>query len=181
MIYLLRFLLTVMVSALGFTAAIAFHLIESPFTHIQMAIVSFLFTIFIQAFVMFYFIGVSRLSNNIYLILFEEINLDELFENAPKDLSPYLEKAKIFSKDTTRCKRQTIPWTMLILVLGTLGFLLGGAHDTNLVQKTTHSGVIYGFFMATVIGFVRQWYFLGLANKTLRKIKTLFSIPDGSM
>ena len=44
---------------------------------------------------------------------------------------------------------------------GTLGFLLGEAHDTGLVSKTTHSGVVYGFLAATGIGFARQWYYLG--------------------
>ena len=68
-----------------------------------------------------------------------------------------------------------------MLVLGMIAFLLGGAHDTNLVSKTTHSGVVYGFLAAMLIGFVRQWHYLKVGHISLRKIKTLFEIPDGQM
>lgn len=60
-------------------------------------------------------------------------------------------------------------------------FFLGGAHDTGLVPKTIHSGVVYGFSAAVIIGFVRQWYYLGKTHILLRRIKGLFSIPDGQM
>ncbi len=68
-----------------------------------------------------------------------------------------------------------------MLILGMIAFLLGGAHDTGLVLKTTHSGVVYGFLAAMFIGFFRQWWFLGKAHILLRKVKGLFDIPDGSM
>ena len=106
---------------------------------------------------MFYFIGVARLTTNVYSIVATKTNLHELFDNPPTDLAPYLEKTKKFVEDADRCKRQTIPWSILMLVLGMVAFLLGGAHDTGLVQKTTHSGVVLGFFVAMMIGFFRQW------------------------
>ncbi len=178
---LLRFLILLMFLAICLTTAVALKLIEFPLGHIQLAIISFIYTIFAQAFVMFYFIGVSRLTQNVYDILNQKGDIKELFDNPPADLAPYLKKTTKFVQDTTRCKRQTIPWTMLMLVLGTIAFLLGGAHDTGLVRKTTHSGVVYGFLAAMIIGFIRQWYYLGVSNKTLRRLKTLFEIPQGQM
>ena len=68
-----------------------------------------------------------------------------------------------------------------MLILGMIAFLLGGAHDTGMVLKTTHSGVVYGFTGAALIGFFRQWFYLGKSHILLRKIKSLFEIPDHSM
>jgi hypothetical protein len=130
---------------------------------------------------MFYFIGVSRLMNNIYEILHTETNLNELFDNPPSDITPYKKKVVKFAQDADRCKRQTIPWTMLMLIIGSIAFLLGGAHDTGLVSKTVHTGVVYGFLTAMLIGFFRQWYYLKVGHLSLRKVKTLFEIPDGQM
>ena len=108
-------------------------------------------------------------------------NLNELFEVPPTDLAPYVEKTKKFVEDADRCKRQTIPWTILMLILGMIAFLLGGAHDTGLVQKSTHSGVVLGFFIAMSIGFFRQWYYLGKSHLLLRKLKSLYGMADGQM
>jgi len=181
MAYLLRSLITLMLISSSLTIIAALKWISFSFSHIQLAIASYLFTIFTQAFVMFYFIGVSRLVNNIHQILRSKTNLNEIFENPPKDLTPYLKKVDQFVYNTTLSKRKTIPWTMLILTLGMFGFLLGGAYDTKLVSKTIHSGVSYGFFSAMLIGFVKQWIYLGKTHRTLRKLKLLFSIPDNSM
>lgn len=181
MAYLLRGLILIMLLSTLLTVSVALDFFSFPFSHIQLAIVSFLYTIFAQAFVMFYFIGINRLMKNVYEILGSEKNLSELFENPPEDLSPYKKKVYKFVLDSERGKRQTIPWTMLMLVLGMIAFLLGGAHDTNLVSKTTHSGVVYGFLAAMLIGFVRQWHYLKVGHISLRKIKTLFEIPDGQM
>ena len=181
MAYLLRTLNLLMMIGILLTIGTAFGLINFSLSHIQLAIPVFIYTIFAQAFVMFYFIGVSRLTDNVYFILNSEKNLSELFDDPPSDLMPYKKKVFQFSQEATRGKRQTIPWTMLILTLGTLGFLLGGAHDTGLVSKTTHSGVVYGFLAATIIGFIRQWYYLGKSHILLRKLKTQFSLPDDAM
>lgn len=181
MAYLLRSLILLMVLAVLLTASLAHGYITMEFSHIQIAIPTFLYTIFAQAFVMFYFIGVSRLVNNIQMILKSENNLPELFENPPEDLTPYVKKVDRFVHEADLAKRQTIPWTMLMLILGMIAFLLGGAHDTNMVEKTTHSGVVYGFIVSMLIGFFRQWWFLGKAHLLLRKVKTLFDIPDGQM
>lgn len=170
-----------MVLGIGLTTGLALNWLTLPMSHIQVAIPAFLYTIFAQAFVMFYFIGVSKLVDNIHLILTSEKNLGELFENPPQDLKPYLEKVIRFVAEAKRCKRQTIPWTMMMLILGMIAFLLGGAHDTNMVEKTTHSGVVYGFIAAMLIGFFRQWFYLGKSHLLLRKVKTLFEIPDGQM
>ena len=181
MAYLLRALILIMVAAVILTVGLALDWWSLTFSHIQIAIPSFLYTIFAQAFVMFYFIGVARLANNVNDVLYSEGNLEELFDEKPDDLEPYKEKVKKFVYDANLCKRQTIPWTMLMLVLGMAAFLLGGAHDTGLVRKHIHSGLVYGFICAMFIGFVRQWYFLGKSHKLLRKLKYLFSIPDGHM
>lgn len=181
MAYLLRSLILLMLLAVLLTTALALHWVTLSLSHIQVAIPTFIYTIFAQAFVMFYFIGVSRLVNNINLILHSEKNLTELFEKPPEDLTPYLEKAKRFVHEADLAKRQTIPWTMLMLILGMIAFLLGGAHDTGMVQKTTHSGVVFGFLVSMLIGFFRQWWFLGKTHLLLRRVKTLFDIPDASM
>jgi hypothetical protein len=178
---LLRVLILLMLVGISLTAAVALNFINFPLTHIHLAIITFLYTIFAQAFVMFYFIGVARLIENVHTILHSGGKMDELFDEPPTDIKPYKEKVVKFVADTKRCKRQTIPWTMLMLTLGTIAFLLGGAHDTGMVDKTIHSGVVYGFLAAMLIGFVRQWYYLGVGHKTLRKIKGLFQIPDAQM
>lgn len=181
MAYLLRSLILLMISCIILTSLLALNVIHLQFNHIQLAIPAFLYTIFAQAFVMFYFIGVARLTNNVYTIISTQTNLGELFDNPPTDLEPYLEKTKKFVEEADRSKRQTIPWTILMLVLGMIAFLLGGAHDTGLVQKTTHSGVVLGFFVAMTIGFFRQWYYLGKSHLLLRKLKGLYMMPDAQM
>lgn len=181
MAYLLRALILIMFIGILFTSLLAMRWINYPMSHIQVAIPAFIYTIFAQAFVMFYFIGVARLTNNVYSIVASGTNLGELFENPPSDLAPYIEKTKKMVEEADRSKRQTVPWTILMLILGMIAFLLGGAHDTGLVQKTTHSGVVLGFFVAMTIGFVRQWYYLGKSHKLLRKLKGLYEIPDGQM
>jgi len=181
MAYLLRFLIIVMVAGLFLTTAVALNWINMEFGHIQLAIPAFMFTIFIQAFVMFYFIGVTRLVENVWNALNSDANLSELFEEAPADLEPYKKKVARFVHETQLSKRQTIPWTILMLVLGTIAFLLGGAHDTGMVSRTVHSGVAYGFFAAMAIGVVRQWYYLGKSHKLLRELKGLFGMSDDAM
>lgn len=181
MAYLLRTLILIMISSIALTTMTALGWVDISFSHIQLSIPTFIFVIFAQAFVMFYFIGVSRLSEKVQEVLMSQANLGELFEETPADLEPYKKKVKKYVYQTSLSKRQTIPWTGLMLVLGTLAFLLGGAHDTGLVSKIVHSGVVYGFLAAVVIGFVRQWYYLGKSHKLLREMKALFSIPDNQM
>ena len=181
MAYLLRSLIVLMVVSILLTSLLALKIISLPISHIQLAIPAFVYTIFTQAFVMFYFIGIARLATNVYNIVSGKTNLHELFDNPPEDLTPYLIQTKKFVEDAERFKRQTIPWTILMLILGMIAFLLGGAYDTGLVQKTTHSGVVLGFFIAMTIGFFRQWYYLGKSHVLLRKLKNLYEIPDGSM
>lgn len=181
MAYLLRGLIVIMLLAVVLTISLAFNLIDFEFSHIQIAIPTFIYVIFAQAFVMFYFIGVSRLTENVYNVLHSKDNLDELFDEAPADLEPYKAKVIRYVKQSTLSKRKTIPWTMLMLALGTIGFLLGGAHDTGVVSKIIHSGVIYGFTAALLIGFFRQWFHLGKTHKLLREMKALFSMSDNMM
>ena len=181
MAYLLRSLLLLMIVAVGLTLATALGWITTPYTHIELSIPTVFYTIFAEAFVMFYFIGVSRLCDNVHEVLHSEKNLSELFDEAPEDLEPYKKKVVKYVHASTLSKRQTIPWTMLMLALGILGFLLGPAHHTGLVRKVVHSGVIYGFIMAMFIGFYRQWIYLGKNHKLLREMKGLFSISDNAM
>lgn len=170
-----------MTAGILLTAMLALKWVRLDYGHIQLAIPAFIYTIFAQAFVMFYFIGVSRLTNNVYGIITSGINLNELFDNPPEDLTPYIEKTKKFVEEADRSKRQTIPWTILMLILGMIAFLLGAAHDTGIVAKTTHSGVVLGFIIAMLIGFFRQWYYLGKTHILLRKLKGLYGMPDAQM
>lgn len=181
MAYLLRFLLIIMIIGITLTVTVALGWLNIDFGHIQLAIPSFMYVIFIQAFVMFYFIGVARLVENVWNALNSEANLSELFEVPPADLGPYKKKVARYIHESQLSKRQTIPWTMLMLVLGTIAFLLGGAHDTGMVSKVVHSGVAYGFLAAMLICIVRQWYYLGKSHKLLREMKTLFGMSDDAM
>jgi hypothetical protein len=181
MAYLLRFLLIIMLAGISLTAGVALGWISLSYGHIQLAIPTFMFTIFIQAFVMFYFIGVARLVENVWNALNSQGNLNELFEAIPEDLEPYKKKVARYVHESQLSKRQTIPWTMLMLILGTIAFLLGGAHDTGMVRKVVHSGVAYGFFVAMGIGFVRQWHYLGKSHKLLGEMKALFGISRDAM
>jgi ABC-type multidrug transport system fused ATPase/permease subunit len=181
MAYLLRFLLIIMVAGILLTTGVALGWININYGHIHLAIPTFMFTIFIQAFVMFYFIGVSRLVENVWNALNSEGHLGELFDNPPSDLEPYKKKVARYVHESTLSKRQTVPWTILMLVLGTIAFLLGGAHDTGMVSKVVHSGVAYGFFAAMAIGFVRQWYYLGKSHILLGELKALFGMSRDAM
>jgi len=181
MAYLLRFLLVIMFLGICLTMSAAFGWFDIGFGHIHLSITAFMYLIFIQAFVMFYFIGVARLVENVWNALNSEANLGELFDKAPDDLEPYKKKVSRYVHESQLSKRQTIPWTMLTLILGTIAFLLGGAHDTGLVRKVVHSGVAYGFFVAMLIGFVRQWYYLGKSHVLLGEIKALFGMSRDAM
>jgi ABC-type multidrug transport system fused ATPase/permease subunit len=181
MAYLLRFLIVIMVLGISLTVSVALGWLDVGFGHIQLAIPTFMFVIFIQAFVMFYFIGVSRLVENVWNALNSDANLSELFDEAPADLEPYKKKVARYVHESQLSKRQTIPWTGLMLVLGTLAFLLGGAHDTGLVRKVVHSGVAYGFFASMLIGFARQWYYLGKSHHLLGEMKALFGMSRDAM
>lgn len=181
MAYLLRILIVIMLIGVLLTVFIAFGWVDINFSHIQIAIPTFIYVIFAQAFVMFYFIGVNRLVTNVHNVLHSKDNLSELFEEAPADLEPYKKKVTQFFHQSTVCKRKTIPWTMLMLALGTIGFLLGAAHDTGMVAKIVHSGVIYGFLAAMLIGFTKQWFYLGKTHRLLREMKGLFGMSDDMM
>lgn len=182
MAYILRALMfgTFVFFALTLSNALGWFEITS--SHIIMAIPFILVLIFVQAFVMFYFIGVNRLVTNIHIKLDEGKNLGELFDDgAPEDLMPYRKRVYRYYKNSDMAKKKVIPWTMLTLFLGILGFLLGGAHHTGVVDRIIHSGVIYGFLAAYLIGFAKQWKYLGQNHFLLRELKKLFSLSDHTM
>lgn len=183
MAHILRLLLTTMFFGITLIILSAHGYVDFKFSHIQLAIPSMIFLIFVEAFVMFYFIGVARLVENIHntLATQDKNKLKEIFEEVPENMDPYIKKVNRFIYQSKLAKRQTIPWTALILTLGSIGFLLGGAHHTGLVERVVHSGVIYGFSAALIIGYYRQWIHLGKNHKLLRELKHLFSIPDSSM
>lgn len=183
MAVLLRTLLVFMILGLLLTTASAHRMFNLQIDHIMLSIFIFLYTIFVQAFIMFYFIGVSRLVQNIVDLLLESKseNLQKLFDNPPRDLAPYVKKSRRSLDRVQRYKRKNIPWTMLILTLGTIAFLLGGAHDTNLVSRSTHAGVVYGFLMAVLIGSYKAWHLLQKCHLSLRELKILFEIPIQKM
>ena len=181
MAILLRIFLLLMFSGIVSLNLEALGFISLPWGHIPAAIIIFLISMFIQALVMFYFIGTAKLVDNIFHLFESETDLKKLFKNPPSDLSPYKKTVVQFHHQAITARRQTVPWAVLMLALGSFAFLLGGAFDTGLVEKTTHSGVAYGFLSAMVIGTVRQWYYLGKNHLLLRKLKALFEIPDKSM
>lgn len=181
MAHLLRALIFFMLLGITLTMLSAFGVVPTSLGHIRLAIPAFLFVIFVQAFVMFFFIGSARLVKNILIILSRKDQLEELFETPPQDLSPYLKKVSQMDHQATLCKRQTVPWSILMIILGSMAFLLGGAHDTGMVSKKIHVGLVYGFTAALLIGVVKQWIYLGRCHRLLREIKELFHIPDASM
>ena len=112
MAYLLRSLNIIMLLGILVTTLLGKNLIDLPYGHIQIAIPAFLFALFTQAFVMFYFIGTARMVDNIVAILHHEKNLEELFDEAPNDLAPYQKKMTQYQHKTKMGKSQIIPWTM---------------------------------------------------------------------
>ncbi len=181
MAHLLRFLIIVMVGGIVLTVSVALGWVHTSLGHIHLAIPTFMYVVFIQAFVMFYFIGVSRLVENVWNALNSDTNLNELFDAPPADLAPYKKKVARYVHESQLSKRQTIPWTILMLMLGTIAFLLGGAHDTGMVAKVVHSGVAYGFIASMLIGFVRQWHYLGKSHILLGEMKGLFGMSRDAM
>ncbi len=181
MAYLLRTLILLMVLSLALIIVSAHGWIVLDLGHIELSIPIFVMIIFIQSFTMFYFIGVEKMTSNIVNILQTETNLEQLFDRPPTDLRPYVKQVLRMYFEAKLCKRQVIPWVGLTLVLGIMAFLLGGAHDTGLVEKTVHSGVVYGFFAALFLGFFRQWHYLGKAHRLLYKLKALFEISHRRM
>ena len=181
MIYLLRSLLVLALLGVALTMVLAYGFFDIGVGHIQTAVFVFIMVIFVQAFVMFYFIGVERLAANVFTLLKTRTNLEELFDDPPDDIGPYLKSVSKLYYQARMGKKKTLPWSILILVLGMIAFLLGGAFDTGLVGREAHSGVVYGFFVVLIIGFFRQWYYLGKSHHLLRRLKRLFDSPDGWM
>lgn len=191
MAYLLRALLIVMVAGLVVTSLSPYHhqvFSLFHFGHISMAIITFLMLLFIQAFVMFYFIGVHRLTNNIEQLLAggpEDLNelftIEQKVELTQLDLDPYKKKIAQYAYKTRMAKRKAIPWTMMMITLGMMTFLLGAAFDTGMVSREIHKGLAIGLWASVLIGVTHQWILLGHSYQWLRQIKGMFSLPDLSM
>ena len=180
--YLLRALLLLSFVAFWYIIAVAYGFFPQQHSHIALSIPFIMYLIFSQAFIMFYFIGVHRLVENVLTALQSSTQLDTLFDPPfPSDLTPYQKNVNKLFYQTNLCKRQTIPWTALILVLGIVAFLLGGAYHTGQVDRMVHVGVVLGFAAAFCIGFFKQWMYLGRANKYLRELKELFNISRNTM
>lgn len=178
---ILRSLLLLILAGILLTLLSAYQFIHIGFSHIALSIPLILMIIFSQAFIMFYFIGVHRLVENVMNVLHSKTDLYQLFDEPPSDLNPYLKEVNLISYQTSLCKRQTIPWSALILVLGILAFLLGAAYHTGQVEKPVHVGVVYGFLTSFSIGFFKQWKYLGKAHILLRKLKATFNLSDDRM
>lgn len=174
MIIFLRALIALMYASMLFTAIIALDFFSLPIGHILISIFSMILVIFTQAFVIFYFIGAARLAKNVFLALNSDKHLNGLFENLPHDIGPYIKESKRLAAEADRFKRQTVPWGILILLLGMLAFLLGAATDTRMVDKTIHTGVVLGFFVAMAIGVFKQWHYLKKSKQTIVQIRALF-------
>jgi hypothetical protein len=142
--------------------------------HIPFAIIVFIFTIFTQAFVMFYFIGVARFLDNLH----NEINASE---NPETVKSTWIKALERYRHNSTINKRKVIPWTMLTLVLGMIAFFMGGAHDSGITDKYIHVGTVYGFLVSLLLSAFFQWNYLGKNHEILRIIKTGFEIEDHQM
>jgi succinate dehydrogenase/fumarate reductase cytochrome b subunit len=142
--------------------------------------------IFILAFVMFYFMGVRQLVLNVMQGL-QNSNRDQLTEyfsrkeDIPQDLTPYLSKLNRFYYVVNQAKRKSIPWCILILILGILSFLLGAAHHTNVVDKSVHVGVVFGPIVASTLGCIWMVKYLGDAHRTLKSMKELFGLKSHHM
>lgn len=179
---LLRLLLLLSFITFWYIVAVAYGKMPSEFGHIGLSIPFIMFLIFSQAFIMFYFIGISRLVENVLNVLNSKQQLETLFDEPfPKDLTPYRKDVNRLHYQTSLCKRQTIPWTALILILGIVAFLFGGAFHTGQVSRMVHVGLILGFAIAFSFGFYKQWTYLGRANKYLRELKNLFNLSHDTM
>ncbi|MDH4467834.1 MAG: hypothetical protein QE271_07235 [Bacteriovoracaceae bacterium] len=187
MSFLLQFLLSLITFFGWFTAAVAYGLVPTTLSHILLAVPFVIVLIFVLAFVMFYFMGVRQLVVNVMhgLQTSNREQLGQFFscsdEEIPKDLTPYLSKLNRFYYVVNQAKRKSIPWCILILILGILAFLLGAAHHTQVVDKSIHLGVVIGYLVASTLGWVWMMKYLREANKTLRQVKELFGLKSNQM
>lgn len=188
MSYLLQVLLLAITVSGWFIAAGAFGWIPSGdhLSHILWAVPFVIMLIFINAFVMFYFIGVKQLVVNIVHNLQnpKPEQLAEYFagsEHVPQDLTPYLSKLNRFYYVVNQAKRKSIPWCMLTLTLGILAFLLGAAHHTLVVNKSVHVGVVIGYLVASTLGCYWMLKHLRASHQTLRALKSLFGLESHRM
>lgn len=184
MAYILRLLIVILIPLIVSVGATGAGYIQIAYPHILLAIPAYLATLFIQAFVMFFFIGVHKLTTNVFNTVQsgKPEDLHQIFEGPlPSDFGEYLKKTKQLWYQSQQIKRQTVPWAILIIVLGMITFLIGGAYDTGVVSKPIHSGLAYSFTITLFIGVYYQWVCLGKAHKLLRKLKTLYQIPDHQM
>lgn len=181
MAYLLRALVLLVAVLMAALFSHAKGWIELPYGHIKLAIPIFLVVMFTQTFVMFFFIGISRMVKNIHFILHGKTDLDQLFDDPPEDLSPYMKKVTRFKYKADTYKRKIIPWIVLSILLGTITFLMGGAYDTGAVERNTHLGLSYGFLFTLFMGLISQWKYLKEVHLLLRQVKSTFDIEDHSM
>jgi hypothetical protein len=178
----LQGLLTVMFTFILLTILKGYHFLDFlHWNHITLAIPTLILVIFVQAFVMHFFIGIHHYIENIKNCVSSEENIKKYFDNPPNDLTPYIKLIDQLYSQSQQNKRQVIPWCILLILLSMAAFLLGGAHDTGLVVKEVHAGVALGFFVASLLAFFSQWHFLNKSNMLLRKAKSIFSLPDHLM
>jgi hypothetical protein len=187
MSYLLQLLLLSITAFGWYIAATAYGIFPALIqSHIILSIPFIIGLIFVLAFVMFYFIGVRQLMVNVMQGLqgAKREQLAEYFEGEaqiPSDLTPYLSKLNRFYYLANQAKRKSIPWCILILILGILSFLLGAAHHTNVVDKSIHAGVVLGYLTASTLGCIWMIKHLRTANQSLRDMKSLFGLKSHQM
>ena len=181
MAHLLRLLLALSGLGVALVVALAHGWAHVGPGHILLAIPVFIGVVFVQAFVMFYFIGVARLVEKVLVALQSPDGPGTLFDEPPADPSPWIKRVSRMHLEAKMGRRRTVPWSVLAIVLGTAAFLLGGAFDTGLVGLHVHGGVAHGFCAALGIGTVRQWAHLGRAHRLLRRLKALFDVPAHRM
>lgn len=151
------------------------------YSHIILALTSFIYFIFAEAFILFYLIGVGRMVENIKEKLAKGDLSDLVEEGQEVDLVLYRKKMVIFEQKIKNIKSRNVPWTILTLFLGSICFLSGGAFDTALIERTTHLGLGIGFGVSLLISYF--WHTTGIiqADRLLSNLKEIFSLSRNSM
>lgn len=154
---LLRLLLLLSFITFWYIVAVAYGKMPSEFGHIALSIPFIMFLIFSQAFIMFYFIGIHRLVENVLNVLNSKQQLDTLFDAPfPEDLTPYRKDVNRLHYQTNLCKRQTIPWTELMLDSWNHSFFIWWSFSYGTSQSMVHLGLLwlcsclYSRFLQTV-------------------------------
>ncbi len=132
--------------------------------HILFAIFTFLITLFIKAFLLFFFLGLKKLFQESFESIDENYQ-DHLLEISRNQKRLEVHQKKIFS------------WTFLNITLLSLTSFLGA----SLLPRFYHFGLSLSHMITLFIALIYELYALTQVEKLLRGTKYLLNLKDWKM